>query len=137
MEYNTVINSKFEDVDFQVEKIKELIKTNERKPSELFICIIDFVVRELLNNAIEHGNKFDKEKKIKFTLDLEYDKLELIVIDEGDGFVLDEILEKQKTDDVLKTRNRGLLTIKDIGFNIVVEKSKVKANIILGEKYFK
>ena len=46
---------------------------------------INFMMREILNNAVEHGNQFDRNKKVQLTI--AYDECILLfkVQDEGTG----------------------------------------------------
>ena len=41
---------------------------------------------ELAINAIMHGNKGDKRKKVTFHVDLKDDRIEVSILDEGSGF---------------------------------------------------
>ena len=43
-------------------------------------------VTESINNAIRHGNKFDKDKNVYLTLQVNNDHLKFEVEDEGNGF---------------------------------------------------
>lgn len=47
---------------------------------------VELVARELLNNAILHGNKLDRNKKVEFSLHIGRRWIRLLVADQGEGF---------------------------------------------------
>ncbi|SDY22842.1 ATP-binding protein [Tindallia californiensis] len=88
---------------------------------------INFALRELMNNAVEHGNLSDPQKKIICTATSEEECITLIVQDEGDGFDLfQKNFDDTKRDD-LENRRRGIWLLEKLGFDVVVEKNKVIA----------
>lgn len=49
-------------------------------------------------NAIEHGNKFDQNKKVRVTLAADNNSLQVVVHDEGDGIDPEKIPKKRVRD---------------------------------------
>lgn len=47
---------------------------------------VDLLLREFLNNAIIHGNRFDTNKKATVSLEIHPESIELHISDEGCGF---------------------------------------------------
>lgn len=91
-----------------------------------FQFIIDFVLRELLNNAVEHGNGMIEEKRVRFKLSLSEEEFQVDVWDEGAGFAVTE--KSQNIDNgVLRTRNRGIQAIRELGFMIESGNGRVSA----------
>ncbi|MDF2634635.1 MAG: putative anti-sigma regulatory factor, serine/threonine protein kinase [Pelosinus sp.] len=79
---------------------KELIQDCEEDALRLFIAI-----NEGVNNAIFHGNKKDVTKKVQLIIEKSPDEIQVIIRDEGDGFV------ETKTSDAMELWNedgRGL-----------------------------
>ncbi len=79
---------------------------------ELLSDII-FVASELLTNAIEWGNKFDKDKKVYCNIKLAKHKIFVSMEDEGDGFDFKEITSLKSNSDfeeeqVSRQREGGL-----------------------------
>jgi anti-anti-sigma factor len=79
------------------------------------------VVRELVNNAIEHGHKRDESKTVRIRVEhLSGTRFKLIVSDEGDGFDVDSA-EFAMSDDPDQLRSRGLALVNvfadEISFN--------------------
>lgn len=129
VEYTAEFESSFEQAEFQVEFIRQFLKENNIHISPEQYFIIDYAVRELLNNAVEHGNHLDIQKKVKYCLHCNEDKFELDVYDQGSGFDLDCILSDDHHLDILRQRNRGLSSILLAGFNLQVDKGHVHACI--------
>ena len=98
-----------------------------------FEALFDYtlVIRELLLNAIVHGNKNDSRKTVTVTLFIENKHLLSIeVSDEGDGFdysALDLTLP-QKPEEI---SNRGLSIVNDIAESVAFDSngSRVTARI--------
>ena len=89
---------------------------------------INFAFRELLNNAVEHGNSCNPDKKVICTVFGTESRITIVVEDEGQGFHLLERpnpQDKQTDKTILKTRQRGLWLRQQLGFELFVEKSKV------------
>ena len=64
--------------------------------------------QEALNNAIEHGNKMDENKKVEFSIQVEHEEFRIIVKDEGDGFDFSTVPDPTKPENLLKTSGRGI-----------------------------
>lgn len=61
---------------------RELVQTCEEDALRLFIAI-----NEGVNNAIFHGNKEDNTKKVQIIIERSPEDVQIIIRDEGDGFV--------------------------------------------------
>ncbi len=75
------------------------------------------VIDEVVINAIEHGNEYDSNKKVKISYRfLEDGKiLEMEVEDEGNGFDIEDMdLDKLEKPDIFGERGRGIYIIKNI-----------------------
>ena len=87
-------------------------------------------VRESVTNAIVHGNQETRTRRvsIEFSLMSETEPRTLVtsVIDEGDGFVLDEVPDPLAPDNLLKPTGRGLLFMR--AFNDHVSVARVPAS---------
>jgi len=72
---------------------------------------IILVLRELINNAIEHGNKKDKNLIVTVIITHMADKrFKIVVEDEGNGFDYNSI-NYRLSDDPTQVRNRGLCLV--------------------------
>lgn len=66
---------------------------------------------EAVTNAIVHGNKEDKSKKVYITAVLEKDSIKISVKDEGEGFDPDTLPDPLKEENLLKEGGRGVYLI--------------------------
>jgi serine/threonine-protein kinase RsbW len=71
-------------------------------------------VTESVNNAIQHGNKYDKEKNVTIALWAEEDKLKFIITDEGEGFDFNNLPDPTAPENINKTSGRGIFLMKHL-----------------------
>lgn len=122
--YKTEFGSSFEIVDLIVKDVISNLKEYDELNISSLLFRISFMLRELLNNGVEHGNKFDKEKSIFCEIFYDAKIIEFIISDEGDGISLPP---KDIYFDVLSERERGISTILKLGFELTFEGSTVRA----------
>lgn len=115
--FDQKIKSTFELVAATVDQITALLQ-EKYQLDKAVIFRISFMLREIINNAVEHGNQFDEEKFIHIIVEVDENNMNFKVQDEGNGFTL-QILE-QVPDHYLRVRNRGIFLIKEFGFEIEV-----------------
>jgi len=78
------------------------------------IMDLALAVSELVNNAIEHGNERDPEKKFIVVLCSRQGEIEISVTDEGHGFDPDDLPDPLDDENLLKPSGRGLFIIKSL-----------------------
>src|SRR5271165_3221411 len=101
-----------------VEVIEDLVRCFSRdagfaEDDEYFIVL---AVREIVINAIKHGNRLDPSKKVSIRLSKNARGITIEVSDEGDGFRLDAVPDPRAAENLERTSGRGLaitLTIMD------------------------
>ena len=71
-------------------------------------------VTESVNNAIRHGNKFDKEKNVYLSLLVEPDTLRFEVEDEGPGFDLGILKDPTALENLENPGGRGIFLMKHL-----------------------
>ncbi len=86
---------------------KELVQECEEDALRLFIAI-----NEGVNNAIFHGNKADATKKVQLIIERSSDEIQIIIRDEGEGFV------ETNTSDTMKLWDEGGRGIDLIGLYV-------------------
>ncbi|KNY29561.1 STAS domain-containing protein [Pseudobacteroides cellulosolvens] len=126
-------NSTFQDADKAVEDIFASIKSGGIKIDDELNFILQFALRELFNNAVEHGNNFNVQKKIAYKVDIREDMLRISVTDGGKGFDLGCVIEREHEDSLTRDRNRGLSSLIDMGFMINVCDSCINAELYLNK----
>lgn len=116
------ISSSFYEVDLLVKEAVVKLKEMNDPNVENLLFKINFMLREILNNAVEHGNKFSSEKMIDCSI--EYDRPLIIfkVSDEGTGI---KDYRNAENGEVLRTRMRGIEAIRAMEFEFSYSGSEV------------
>ncbi len=110
--------SSYDEVDMLVGHISSRISVLEDIYPKSTIFHIEFCLRELLNNAVEHGNRFDQRKKIQCIFHHTGGEILISVWDEGPEFDIDQTLRAIDHEDIGRCRFRGLSTLRMLGFNL-------------------
>lgn len=71
-------------------------------------------VTEAVNNAIRHGNKFDKDKNVLLSLYVEQDRIKFEVEDQGNGFDYDNLLDPTAPENLENPGGRGIFLIRHL-----------------------
>lgn len=79
---------------------------DETRLENVAICL-----EELLSNAFIHGNRKDKDKRIKVKMAFDAEKFVLSVKDEGEGFDGENYLEKIREEQPSMPEKRGLFIV--------------------------
>ena len=86
-------------------------------------------VTEAVNNAIRHGNKFDKDKNVLLSLFADKGQLQFEVEDEGAGFDYDNLLDPTAPENLENPGGRGIFLIRHLADE--VEFSNGGRNVLL------
>ena len=70
---------------------------------------IDLAMREVVANAIKHGNKEDETKQVEIAFRNLSEGFEITVRDFGEGFKVEEIPDPTSPENLLKASGRGIL----------------------------
>jgi serine/threonine-protein kinase RsbW len=73
---------------------------------------IALAVREAAVNAIQHGNRFDTDKRVTLTFESTPERLTITVRDEGAGMDPDAIPDPLAPENFLKASGRGVFLIR-------------------------
>jgi serine/threonine-protein kinase RsbW len=96
---------------------------------------IEMALREVINNAILHGNKSDEKKNVFVTFNWKKGFLRISVRDENQEEVnFNEINKKIKNNDVLSFNGRGLLIMKSYMDRVEFKSSNHGSEIIMEKK---
>ncbi len=117
------LSSSFEAVDRVVREAEALLAQYFQIENE-DLFKINVMLREVLNNAVEHGNAFDESKHITVTIAYTDEIFTFDVHDEGTGVALDDCYEVQLDYD-LRERARGFSIIKALGFEVNADGNKL------------
>lgn len=71
-------------------------------------------VTEAVNNAINHGNKLNPQKRVEFIVRADSRKIYILIKDEGAGFDPDKIADCLDPENLLKSSGRGIFIIREL-----------------------
>jgi serine/threonine-protein kinase RsbW len=71
-------------------------------------------VTESVNNAIRHGNKFDKDKNVYLSLYVEDNKLRFQIEDEGTGFNPEQLEDPTAPENLENPGGRGIFLMRNL-----------------------
>jgi serine/threonine-protein kinase RsbW len=73
---------------------------------------IGMAVRECMVNAVVHGNRYSKNKKVHLDIDSSENSLIVLIGDEGAGFDINSLPDPLAAENILRQSGRGLLLIR-------------------------
>ena len=79
-------------------------------------------VTEAVNNAIRHGNKFDKDKNVYLSLYVQPDQLKFEIEDEGTGFNYDTLDDPTAPENLENPGGRGIFLIRHLADEVAFSK---------------
>lgn len=123
------IQSTFQAVDVAVEQAKEYFQGLECPKLSSKKTFIVFALRELLNNAVKHGNLLDNHKKIIYRIGCDGKEIQLDIWDEGLGFTLPDRIWDDSANRVLHMVSRGLFIIQKMSFQLSATEGHIIATL--------
>lgn len=96
-------------VESFIENAGEKVKITENVYGNVLVS-----VTEAVNNAIVHGNKEDKNKKVKIKLLKNKKSVRFVIEDEGVGFDFDSLPDPTSPENINKVKGRGIFLIKNL-----------------------
>src|SRR4051794_8144410 len=88
-------------------QIMDAVEGNHYYPDNIFAIKIS--LEEALINAIKHGNKLDPKKKVHIEARVSPQETEIIIEDEGPGFMRCDVPDPTAEENLLKCSGRGIL----------------------------
>jgi serine/threonine-protein kinase RsbW len=73
---------------------------------------IGMAIRECMVNAVVHGNRYSKNKKVHLSIERSKDALTIVIGDEGAGFDLSSLPDPLAPENLLRQSGRGIMLIK-------------------------
>jgi serine/threonine-protein kinase RsbW len=92
------------------EDIERSLKKHRFDERDIFS--VKLAVEEALVNAIKHGNRMDRAKKIRICYCVTPDRLEIDIADEGPGFDPNDVPDPMAIENLERPCGRGLLLIR-------------------------
>lgn len=75
------------------------------------IFAVHLALEEAFLNAVKHGNKMDPSKKVTIEYQIDNEKVEITMVDEGEGFNPQSIPDPRVGENLYRPEGRGLLLI--------------------------
>ncbi len=110
------VEKKFSSDKKVISEIENLLKSIQKKipfDSNKFHNIL-VASTEAVINAIQHGNRYNPNKKVVFKVIAEPNKIIVSVADEGEGFDPSTLEDPRTPENILKERGRGIFIIKEL-----------------------
>ena len=69
---------------------------------------IGMAVRECMVNAVVHGNRYNRNKRVHVAVSLSRDRFTVRITDQGEGFEMKEVPDPLEEQNILRHSGRGL-----------------------------
>ena len=115
--YSMQIVSQPESINL-VEKLIDEIKSEYNIHEECYGNML-VAVTEAVNNAIQHGNKYDPEKMVHISYEVDPDQIAFTVSDEGTGFDYINLPDPTDPENIEKPTGRGVFLMKHLADQII------------------
>ena len=127
---SAVVESTSSAVSSVCESILSDLKANSFDEEDIFA--VHLALEEAFINAVKHGNNMDAAKEVKINYLVALDRIEVTVVDEGEGFDPDAIPDPRYGENLYKPEGRGLFLM--CSYMDVVEFSE-RGNSVYMVKY--
>lgn len=75
---------------------------------------LQIAVSEMIMNAIVHGNKEAKDKRVLISIEHDDKKITVFVSDEGNGFKIENVPDPTTDENIKKISGRGIFIVKSL-----------------------
>ena len=131
---SSTFDSRVESVDVAEELVRRFSEDIGFEESDQYF--IGLAAREIFINAIKHGNRFDRTKKVGIRLSKSASGLTIEVDDEGDGFKLENVPDPREAENLARRSGRGITIALAIMDEFFVEKHMPRGTHIRMIKHF-
>jgi serine/threonine-protein kinase RsbW len=73
---------------------------------------IGMAVRESMVNAVVHGNRYNANKKVRFSVGHNSQRFTIRIADEGEGFDFESLPDPLAPENIMRTSGRGIFLIR-------------------------
>jgi serine/threonine-protein kinase RsbW len=110
--FSSTLDSVVESVDGAEESARRCAQDAGFGESDRFF--IGLAIREILINAMKHGNRFDPGKKVGFEVSVDGQDLIMDVTDQGAGFELAAVPDPLRPENLERLSGRGIAMARKI-----------------------
>lgn len=108
-----------------IEKVIDDIRTEFDVKEECYGNML-VAVTEAVNNAIQHGNKYDPKKMVSFSYEIDNERITFVISDQGSGFDYYNLPDPTAPENLEKPTGRGVFLMKHLADQIIFsEEGKV------------
>jgi serine/threonine-protein kinase RsbW len=104
--FSSTLDSVVESVDGAEESVRRVAREAGFEESDEYF--IGLAVREILINAIKHGNRFDPNKKVGLRVSQSGRELTIEVADQGEGFQVESVPDPRLPENLERGSGRGI-----------------------------
>ncbi|HLK50551.1 MAG TPA: ATP-binding protein [Bryobacteraceae bacterium] len=104
------LDSTLESVDYAEEITMGLAKRAGFNEDDL--SKIGMAVRESMVNAVVHGNRYNANKKVRFSVSKDAESLTVRIVDEGEGFDVESVPDPLAPENLFRNSGRGIFLIR-------------------------
>ena len=110
----TVVDTFLESTLESVDRAEELVLDAAKKAgiNEDDALSLGMAVRECAVNAVVHGNRYNLNKKVHLTIAQDSEKLTIRIVDQGEGFDLQNLPDPLAEENLLRHSGRGIFIIR-------------------------
>jgi len=133
--FKTTMLSHLEYIDSVIDKCISFIDTTLNKQKYDFF-MYSYCLREMICNAVQHGNQNDLQKFIYITIEIDINKEKIYsyIKDEGKGFSLTDMLKQEQHADDLRMRGRGIIGVYKIASSLSYSNNQLKFIFDISDK---
>ena len=92
---------------------------------------ISIALTELVNNAIHHGNKNDKNKMVTVKFASDDKRISISISDEGKGFNISNLSDPLDPENIMAENGRGIYLVKALMDDVDYKSSETGTEIII------
>lgn len=112
-----------------VQKVARKLDFDESERSDVAIAIT-----EAVNNAVEHGNRYEASKRVFVRIEFDPSRLKIIVRDQGDGFDPEAVDDPLSPENLTKPDGRGLLILRALMDSVEVRPLEAGTELVMVKK---
>ena len=128
-----LLESKLDSVDEAEELVLQMAEKAGFDEDDLHKIAMS--VRESMVNAVVHGNRYNAHKKVHVTVVSAPGRLEIRIVDQGEGFELTEIPDPLEEENLLRNSGRGIFLMKAFMDEVQVRRAEPAGTEVTLGKY--
>ncbi|MBI1789784.1 MAG: ATP-binding protein [Acidobacteria bacterium] len=105
-----ILDSSLDSVDHAEQVAMDLAQESGFEEEDLHK--IGMSVRECMVNAVVHGNRYNAQKKVDFSISLANGRYTIRIADQGDGFELSDLPDPLAEENLLRHSGRGIFLVR-------------------------